>query len=259
VNPAFKRVYHYHVRKTAGTSLNSAFWALAGLDLRTMADRQVAEGNGLKVVRGNPRLIEEGDYFFANSHQPAHTLRLPPSTFTVTILRDPASRAISYYSYLLWARSGEASREREPFLDEVLAESAFLDGGPRGFLARLSPRRREPTFRDFLDRVPPSHLLTQLHMFSERLDPAEAAERALACSAVCFTETFPEDLKALARELQLELEEKRERRFGEKAVLAEDERVLLGERLAPEYAMIDRVREGLGGRGENAAGIGSTA
>ncbi len=198
MNPAYKRVYHYHVRKTAGTSLNSAFWALAGLDLRTMSDRQVAEGNGLKVVRGNPRLIEEGDYFFANSHQPAHTLRLPPSTFTVTILRDPASRAISYYSYLLWARSGEANRDREPFLDEVLAESAFLGRGPRRFLARLSPRRREPAFRDFLDRVPPSHLLTQLHMFSERLDPAEAAERALACSAVCFTETFPEDLRALA-------------------------------------------------------------
>lgn len=245
MNPAYKRVYHYHVRKTAGTSLNAAFWALAGLDLRAMADRQVAEGNGLRVVRGNPRLIAEGDYFFANSHQPAHALRLPPATFTVTILRDPAARAISYYGYLLWARSGEASRDREPFLDEVLAESAFLDGGRRGFLARLAPRRREVAFRDFLDRVPPSHLLTQLQMFSERMDPAEAAENALACSAVCFTETFPEDLKALAGELQLDLEEKRERRFGEKAVLTEDELGLLRERLAPEYAMIDRVREGL--------------
>jgi hypothetical protein len=245
VNPAYERVYHYHVRKTAGTSLNAAFWALAGLDLRAMSDRQVAEGNGLKVVRGNPRLIEEGDYFFANSHQPAYSLRLPPSTFTVTILRDPGSRAISYYSYLLWARSGEATKDREPFLDEVLAESAFLDGGRRKLLARLSPRRREATFRDFLDRVPPSHLLTQLHMFSERLDPGEAAENALACSAVCFTEAFPEGLKALARELQLDLEEKRERRFGEKAVLTEAELGLLHERLAPEYAMIERVREGL--------------
>jgi hypothetical protein len=245
VNPAYKRVYHFHVRKTAGTSLNSAFWALAGLDLRAMSDRQVAEGNGLKMVRGNPRLIEEGDYFFANSHQSAYALQLPPSTFTVTILRDPASRAISYYSYLLWARSGDASRDREPFLDEVLAESAFLEGGVRRLFARLTPHQRETTFRDFLDRVPPSHLLTQLHMFSERMDPGEAAENVLACSAVCFTETFPEDLRALARELQLDLEEKRERRFGEKAVLTDDELGLLRERLAPEYAMIDRVREGL--------------
>jgi hypothetical protein len=248
VNAAdYKRVYHFHVRKTAGTSLNSAFWALGGLDLRAVAKSQVLEGNGLRFVRGNPRLIEEGDYFFANSHQPAHALRLPPGTFTVTILRDPTSRAISYYSYLLWARSDAADRDLEPFLDEVLAESAFLEGRWR-FLARLSPRRRERGFRDFLDRVPPSHLLTQLHMFSARLDPGEAAENALACSAVCFTETFREDLEALARELRLDLRERRERRFGEKAVLTEDELGLLRERLAPEYAMIDRVREGLGSK-----------
>jgi hypothetical protein len=239
-----KRVYHFHVRKTAGTSLNSAFWALAGLDLRAMSDRQVAEGNGLKVVRGNPRLIEEGDYFFANSHLPAYRLRLPPDTYTITILRDPAARVISYYRYLLWARSEEADRDREPFLDEVLAESSFLGGGPRWF-ARLGPRRREGTFRDFLDRVPPSHLLTQLQMFSERLDPGEAAENALACSATCFTETYPADLKRIAAELQLDLREKRERSFGERVVLTGDENDLLRERLAPEYAMIERVREGV--------------
>ncbi len=242
----YKRVYHFHVRKTAGTSLNAAFWALGGLDLQAMSNSQLLEGNGLRFVRGNRQLIEEGDYFFANSHQPAYALRLPPSTFTITILRDPVSRAISYYSYLLWVRSEEADRDREPFLDEVLAESGFLGGGSRRFLARLAFRRRESTFRNFLDRVPPSHLLTQLHMFSERLDPGEAAENALACSAVCFTETFPEDLKALARELRLDLREREERRFGEKAVLTDDELGMLRERLAPEYTMIDRVRESLG-------------
>jgi hypothetical protein len=242
----YRRVYHFHVRKTAGTSLNSAFWALAGLDLRAMSDKQVAEGNGLKVVRGNPRLIEQGDYFFANSHQPAYRLRLPPETYTITILRDPAARVISYYRYLLWARSGEADREHEPFLDEVLAESAFLGGGPRRFLPRPAPRRGEASFRDFLDRVPPDRLLTQLHMFSERLDPSEAAESALACSATCFTETYPADLKRIAAELRLDLREKRERSFGERVVLSDEESELLRERLAPEYAMIERVREGIG-------------
>jgi len=233
-----KRVYHFHVRKTAGTSLNSSFWALAGLDLRAMSDRPVAEGNGLKVVRGDPRLIEEGDYFFANSHQPAYLLRLPPDTYTITILRDPAARVISYYRYLLWARSNPTARQAEPFIDDVVAESSFLD-------RRLSLRRREASFRDFLDRVPPERLLTQLHMFSERLDPSEAAEGALSCSATCFTETYPADLKRIAAELQLDLREKRERSFGEKVVLTDDENELLRERLAPEYAMIERVREGV--------------
>ncbi len=236
----YKRVYHFHVRKTAGTSLNSAFWALGGLDLRAVSNNQVIEGNGLKFVRGNQRLIEKGDYFFANSHQPAYELRLPPGTYTITILRDPAARVISYYRYLLWARSNRAAREAEPFIDDVVAESSFLD-------RRVSLRRREITFRDFLERVPTERLLTQLHMFSERLDPSEAAENALACSATCFTETYAEDLKRVAAELQLDLSEKKERSFGEKVDLSDDERALLRERLAPEYAMIERVREGLEG------------
>ena len=238
VNPNHKRVYHYHVRKTAGTSLNSAFWALGGLDLQAMSGRQAVEGNGLRFVRGEPGLIAEGDYFFANSHQPAYRLRLPPATYTITILRDPAARVISYYRYLLWARSDASAREAEPFIDDVIAESAFLD-------RRLSLRRRESTFRDFLARVPAFHLSAQLHMFSERLDPSEAAENALACSATCFTETYAADLKRVAAELRLDLRETRERSFGETVVLADDERELLRERLAPEYAMIDRVREGV--------------
>lgn len=233
-----KRVYHFHVRKTAGTSLNSAFWALGGFDLGAISDRQAVEGNGLRFVRGNRRLIEEGDYFFANSHLPAHELRLPPETYTITILRDPAARVISYYRYLLWARSNPTAREVEPFIDDVVAESSFL-------YRRLSLRRREASFRDFLDRVPPEFLLTQLQMFSERLDPPEAAEAALACSATCFTETYGEDLKRIAAELQLDLGEKRERSFGERVVLSDDESELLRERLAPEYAMIERVREGI--------------
>ncbi|HEX7244582.1 MAG TPA: hypothetical protein VF245_03345 [Solirubrobacterales bacterium] len=240
MNPAYRRVYHFHVRKTAGTSLNAAFWALGGLDLRAMADRQEAEGNGLRFVRGNPSLIEAGDYFYANSHQPAHALTLPPDTYTIAILRDPAARVLSYYRYLLWARRNPGAREEEPFIDEVVAESSFLD-------RRLSLRRRaQPTLRDFLERVPAEHLFAQLHMFSARLDPGEAAANALACSATCFTETYPADLARVAAELRLDLVEMRERSFGEKVELAEDERELLRERLAPEYAMIERVREGLG-------------
>jgi hypothetical protein len=238
MNPDYERVYHFHVRKTAGTSLNAAFWALGGLDLRAVAGEQAVEGNGLRFVRGNRRLIEAGDYFFANSHLPAHTLRLPPATYTITILRDPAARVVSYYRYLLWARANRGAKEAEPFIEDVVAESSFLD-------RRLSLRRRPVAFRDFLDRVPAERLLTQLQMFSERLDPGEAAERILACSAVCFTETFPDDLERIARELQLDLSERGERRFGETVDLSPQDRNLLRERLTAEYAMVEQVRERL--------------
>jgi hypothetical protein len=268
LNPAYKRVYHFHVRKTAGTSLNAAFGALGGLTVREMSTNPEVTRNGLRFV-ANGELTKEGDFFFASSHDPAWRLCLPPDTFTVTILRDPLARVVSYYRYLLWARANPRARDIEPFIEQVCTESKFIDGGfryclgqlsphslrlersailalgPWQFLERLSPRRRESTFCEFLARVPPRHLLTQVHMFSKRLDPMEAAEGALACSAVCFTETFSEDLRRVAGMLELDLDEKRERQFGEKMALSDWELELLRKQLAPEYAMIKRVREGL--------------
>ena len=96
----FERIYHHHVRKTAGTSLDSSFWALGGPDLELLSKQEVhaatepGEG-GRRFVRHDPKLIARGDYFYASSHEPAHHLEIPPNTFTITILRDPAARVIS--------------------------------------------------------------------------------------------------------------------------------------------------------------------
>jgi hypothetical protein len=226
----YRRIYHYHIRKTAGTSLNAAFWALGGFDLRKMGDKQDVVGNGLKFVRHDSRLIAAGNYFFANSHYPAYCLHIPEETFTITILRDPIARVISYYRYLLWARANPYASHEEPGIASLRNEVTTLGG----------------SFSEFLERVPAFRLLQQIYMFSERFDPSEAVEGILRCSAVCFTETFREDLQHLAEILQLDLQEKQERRFGEKVSLSEEEIELLRQRLAPEYAMIARVNDALG-------------
>jgi hypothetical protein len=280
----YERIYHYHVRKTAGTSLDTAFWALGGPELAALASSEAVRGartgaNGLTFVRHDTRLIAAGDYFYASSHEPAHQVKVPPGTYTVTILRDPAARAISYYRYLKWVREDPRATEIEPFSREIRAESAFMDGGlrylrsqiaspgmtpagavralrrfrPGQFATRLSRRSEHATvtpsgeFQSFLARVPPRRLQTQLQVFSRSMDPGEAAERVLSCSAVCFTETFSEDLARLAADLGLELEERRERGHGAKVELSDSDLASLCERLAPEYEMIERVRRGLPG------------
>lgn len=229
MSPEYDRVFHFHVRKTAGTSLNAAFWALGGLDLKQVADSREISGNGLTFVRFDRRLIAKGKYFFANSHQPAHRIRLPRRTFTVTILRDPAARVLSYYRYLRWARANPTARDLDPAVESLGPETETLGSD----------------FRDFLARIPQDRLLAQVSMFSKRMDPHEAADNALACNAVCFTETYAEDLAWLATELELELEQRRERSLGERVSITPEERDLLRERLAPEQTMIERVREGL--------------
>lgn len=267
-----RRVYHHHVRKSAGTSLDSAFWELGGIAEKIMRHpREVGErvsGNGLTFVRANAALIEAGDYFFASSHVPAYLLRLPAATFTVTILRDPAARVVSYYRYLRWARSHPDAFELDPFVAEVAEEGRFIDGGARFAAARLSRRRlatesaiqalgprqfavrlarlarRGEGFADFLGKVPPRALMNQLYMFSPRFDPEEAAERVLACDAVCFTETFAPDLAGLGQTLGLKLETHHGRRLGDLVSLDRGEEELLRERLEPEYRMLELIRTG---------------
>ena len=269
MHPKSRRIYHFHVRKTAGSSLNAAFWALGGPAVQSVerAGGETATGNGLTFTEDRDR-IEAGDFFFANSHRPAQRLTLPPDTFTVTILRDPISRVISYYRYAIWARSDPDADSQEPFAPRVREGSWFLDGGLdylrtqlkpervrvdggirtlgfRQFAARLGRLRRTGTIADLIARMPPRRLCDQLYMFSQELDPKAAAERALACDAVLFTESFGDDLRRLGSELGLELGEQSRKRFGEEVEISDEQRQILGRRLSREYEMIERVRDGL--------------
>lgn len=225
----YRRIYHYHIRKTAGTSLNTAFWSLAGLDLASMGRRARLLKGPYVFVRHDRTLIEQGHYFYANSHRPAHALTLPPDTFTVTILRDPTARLLSYYRYLLWAQHDPAAGQQEPFLRELQRDLAWL-GSSLG---------------DFLQRAPREHLQRQLFMFSAAFDPEEALERLLACSAVCITEQFSDGLARLAHRTSLPLQAQHARRTSTKLALQPEDVALVSEALGPEIEWFDRARRAL--------------
>ncbi len=184
-----KRIYCYHVRKTAGTSLFLSFMALGGEDpmdvwrrlARTRLERTFSAG--YTFVSNNRRVLAEGSYFFGRSHRAFADQPLAPRTFTVTILRDPVERVHSYFDYL-------------------------VAGDPPDMPGKVVDRERllaRDGFDAFLDRVPVWDLLTQLAMFSDRRDVSEAAERIAGCSSVFFTENFADGLAALGTRLQLPL------------------------------------------------------
>ena len=185
--------------------------------------------NGLIFVRHNRELIEEGCYLYATSHFPSYTLDLPAQTFTVTILRDPLARLVSYYRYLLWARTDEEAAREEPAMGAMRHELEWSAG----------------SFQSFLEQTPRRHLLAQLAMFTRDYDVDEAYERILACSQVCFTETFGTDIARLRKRLQLPLEEKHERRFGEAVELTEEEQERARAVLEPEFVLLRKVRKEL--------------
>jgi hypothetical protein len=222
------RVYCYHVRKTAGTSLYLSFMALGGEDPMEVWRRI----NGARLPRtisgpysyasNSRRLLAEGAYFFGRSHRPAAHQPLPPRTFTVTVLRDPIDRVRSYYDYL------------------VTGDLATTPGR----VANRERRIAADGFDAFLDRVPQADLLNQLAMFSTRFDVSEATDRIAACSSVFFTETFASGLAVLGRQLELPLEVHRSRVGQQRTTLTDGQRERLRTRLEPEYELLRRLDAG---------------
>ncbi len=217
-----RRVYCYHVRKTAGTSLFLSFLALGGEDPSTVWRRinqsrlSRTTSSRYAFASNNERVLTEGAYFFGRSHHPAHQLRLPPQTFTVTVLRDPVERIHSYYDYLV----------------------AGDDVDQPGRVAAKERRLAYGGFDAFLARVPLPDLLTQLAMFSKRLDASEAAERIAACSFVFTTGQFESGLATLADRLGIELTRQRSRVTSERSTLSATQRQRLRARLEPEYELL---------------------
>ncbi|HUY66682.1 MAG TPA: hypothetical protein VMV06_07685 [Acidimicrobiales bacterium] len=224
----FRRIYCYHVRKTAGTSLHLSFMALGGEDPMDVYERIVSSrlhrtiSGDYSFVSFNRRLLAEGAYFYGRSHRAAVAQPLPPETFTVTVLRDPVERVHSYFDYLV-AGDDPAMPGPVPVAERRLASEGF---------------------DAFLERVPRELLQAQLAMFSDRFDVTEAVERIGACSSVFFTEDFAAGLAALGRRLELPLVGRRARVTGRRSSLTESQRRRLQSRLEPEYELVRRLDEG---------------
>jgi len=217
----FKRVYHYHVRKTGGTSLNRAFLGLGGEDPAVVHWRMRAlhatTSNGLVFVAHDPLSLERGNYTYGWHHAPAWTLTLPPETFTVTVLRDPIGRVLSLYRYLI-----------DPHVDDDQPFRA----------EREEQLRAAEGFESFVRSTPTEDLLNQLHMFSPRLDPAEAADGVRRCSAWFMTERWDQGIDQLNQRLGLELEHRWDRRSRPDDGLRAQHGDLLRSLLAPEYEFL---------------------
>lgn len=223
VRPDVERVYFHHIRKTGGTSLARSLLEIGGEEA-VAVERRLARSpmhftvtGGVAVATGWAGIIERGRYWFAFSHIPAHELRIPEATFTVTILRDPLERLMSYYRYLVAG-----------------------DGKDVGF--RVSHRERATAaggFRAFIDAAPKEEVLRQAYTFSKGLCPEEAALQAMKCSCVLYNESFNDGVCRLGRSLGVAIRSRRDR------VTRQDADEIRGEDLEyavavlkPEYEML---------------------
>lgn len=243
----YKRIHHFHIRKTAGTSLNTSFWRLCddaagkphGRGRFTARSDVMRWPQRLVFVRQDEGMLQEGLYHIGYSHQPSWAFELPDDTFTLTIVRDPLRRLQSYYRYLVWVRrqhmhNPDFLKKAEPGWRGILEEAEAL--GPVG----------SESLKTLVERAPSEHVINQLWMFSKGLDPVEGAEGIRACSAVLRTENFEEDLSKLSTRLNLPLRAFRERGYDYSEIPAPTAAELAAAReaLAPEYEMFEQLGQG---------------
>ena len=222
----YRRVYHVHIRKTGGTSINQMFLSLVG-DGPSLYNRLAASLTGRKKLNGhvfvgwNKRYINRGHYYYAFSHVPRHRLDLPPGTFTLACFRDPVQRVLSHYKML------------RTFAENGIDHPCMKEEGP--WLGR--------SLGDFIERIPPRHLLNQLYMFSERFDVNEAHDRIQNLSHILFTETFEEGVAALNGKLGLDLRPVHARKSKPRPEEGAGQHLArLREKLSEEYALLERIR-----------------
>jgi hypothetical protein len=227
----YHRIYQVHIRKTAGTSINAAFWDFAGYGLKNVGSRNVLYGNQLVMVRNNKRLIEKGNYFYANSHTPFWSLNLPSSTYTFCIFRDPFERLFSLYKYYKWILELEPDNavQQEPYYFSLIG---FAQCAAEGF-------------DSFLDSISKSDMLNQLFHFSENYNLEEALTNCEKLSAIFFQENFNNMLEELRVISQLELRKRNDRKSSPKASIditeAEKQRAM--ELLEEEYSFYNAVKD----------------
>lgn len=218
----YDRIYHYHVRKTAGTSLNLAFKSAFSSDFlgstqeEELFKRKWAIIDGKLYVTHNEYLLERGQYFFGDGHAALHEINIPWNTFKITILRDPIKRVISHYRMLLhWKKNGITHPARA-------SEEHYISDN----------------FSDYLDLMPRKHLLRQIYMFSKNFDIDEATYNIGRLNFIMLTENYADHLKRLSSILGLELRNLSAKAGYGNVILSEGDHVRLAEILEPEYAFI---------------------
>ena len=223
----YKRIYHYHIRKTGGTSLNHMMFSLGGDPGRkcymalNRSDSGQGMSNGIAFANWKAPPIEQGNYYYAHSHTPMHKIDLPPDTFTVTMLRDPIKRFISYYRSLMHLKTNNIPHEGMKIQGPWLANS----------------------FGDFLQNIPKDYLLQQLYMFSKDYNVEEAFDNIVnRCSHFFFTENFTEGIVELSSRIGTKLTPIHTRKSTFDFEIKESDREYLRNLLQKEYDLIEKLK-----------------
>ncbi len=229
----YERVYHLHLMKTGGTSINHIFLETLqqsierGLYDKICTLKKVSVDN-ISFVSWDKNLIKEGEYHYGWSHFPLWQLSIPSNTLIITAFRDPVERLFSRYKHLckdFYNKNKNAENEYNSYL--------------------LTENHEPSSFRYYVNQLmenkEKNFLYHQLYMFSESLDIEEAIERIIENKIfIMSTETLEADIKRLSNRIGIDLPYNHIRHIeGE---ITEEDREYVSEIIKNEYEFIEKIK-----------------
>lgn len=222
----FDRIYHIHIRKCAGSSINAAFLDYFSAGSATIEQLAKSEGHRINFKKGpvagwHRMMLERGAFAYGFSHIPYHTINLPPRTFTFTFLRDPSDRLISHFKML---KDMIAAKSNHPAMK---TEAWWAEG----------------TFSEFLDRIPRAHLENQLYMFDAEFDADRALTRLAEVNHVSLADQTQEILHVAKSRFEIDLQYEHRRKSSFSPTLTCEETSRMHDMLSAEYDFFKRAKK----------------
>lgn len=220
------KLYHYHIRKTGGTSINMSFIkSLFKGDKKVYGELSRISGNKIKkngysLVGWNKKSIESGKFNYGFSHIPFHELKMKSNIQTMTCFRDPVSRVLSHYKMLKRMRDENSTHPCMKTEGDWVSKD----------------------FDYFLKSIPKEHLLNQLFMFSKDFNIQQAKENIESVDFVLSTENLNHDLDHLGATLGLDFEKFSEKRSQNSVDITTSQYENLRELLSDEYDLLKEVQ-----------------
>ncbi|HLU85045.1 MAG TPA: sulfotransferase family 2 domain-containing protein [Vicingaceae bacterium] len=219
-------IYHYHIRKTGGTSINTAFLKLYTVkdsiyhDLNIQLDNRLIINNHIYITN-NKLLAEYTPYFYAFAHRPSHKLNISKNKFLFTCLRSPIDRMFSHYNMIKTSYEKNENRYDYKDLYQCLGNNIC----------------------DFVNNLPKELVLEQIYMFSKNYNTNEAFDNIMNLNAVLLTEHLTEGFLELKEKLNLPLNYIHTRKANVITYLNNDEKDFLISKLTPEIELYNKILE----------------
>jgi hypothetical protein len=225
------KFYHFHIRKTGGTSLNESFFSLNSSQVDIVSENirqsnsKIINLNEKKYVGANFEELCKNEYFYGFSHYPSHKFSPENDVFTMVILRDPIERIISHYKMIV---ENIESQKRRIWLE---TERKWVSGG----------------FFEFLTTIPKEKLLNQLYTFSENFNINEATENILNINHVIFNDNYEIGISNLCKKTGLNLDIYHSNKSNYTFDLDPNEKENLKELFMAEFQLINNLKDKING------------